>query len=37
VLTREGNVIRGQKLVMDIGAGGGRVRGLFTPPKKETQ
>ncbi len=46
VLTREGNVIRGQKLVMDMdtglsrmqgGAGGGRVRGLFTPPKKETQ
>lgn len=46
VLTRGENVIRGQKLVMDMdtgvsrmqgGAGGGRVRGLFTPPKKETQ
>jgi lipopolysaccharide export system protein LptA len=46
VLTRGGNVIRGQKLVMDMdtglsrmqgGAGGGRVRGLFTPPKKDGQ
>lgn len=46
VLTRGENVIRGQKLVMDMdtgvsrmqgGAGGGRVRGLFTPPKKATQ
>ena len=46
VLTRGENVIRGQKLVMDMdtglsrmqgGAGGGRVRGLFTPPKKQTQ
>jgi lipopolysaccharide export system protein LptA len=46
VLTRGENVIRGQKLVMDMdtgvsrmqgGAGGGRVRGLFTPPRKETQ
>ena len=46
VLTRGENVIRGQKLVMDMdtglsrmqgGAGGGRVRGLFTPPKKEAQ
>jgi len=46
VLTRGENVIRGQKLVMDMdtgvsrmqgGAGGGRVRGLFSPPKKETQ
>jgi lipopolysaccharide export system protein LptA len=46
VLTRGENVIRGQKLVMDMdtglsrmhgGAGGGRVRGLFTPPKKDSQ
>lgn len=46
VLTRGENVIRGQKLVMDMdtglsrmqgGADGGRVRGLFTPPKKDSQ
>ncbi|MSO64208.1 MAG: hypothetical protein EXQ85_00120 [Alphaproteobacteria bacterium] len=43
VLTRDNNVIRGQRLVMDLNsgtslvdsaaAGGGRVRGLFTPDR----
>ena len=44
VLTRGENVIRGQKLTMDMDTGlsrmqggGGRVRGLFTPPKKDSQ
>lgn len=45
VLTRGENVIRGEKLVMDMdtglsrmhGGAGGRVRGLFTPPKQGAQ
>ena len=42
VLTRGENVIRGERLVMDMESGrsqvvggGSRVRGLFVPPKKE--
>jgi lipopolysaccharide export system protein LptA len=42
VLTRGQNVLRGQRLVMNtatgvstIDAGGGRVKGLFVPPKDE--